>query len=202
MKIGTDVEKGYPAKIDRSNLNVTRTPYRPYVTSFEKIESYQYRGKGTSGEPYTIDWLSEDPENPQTWNTLYKWMLAIFVSVAATVVIFCSSVYVGEFDGLTKNFQASREVITLGISLNVLGFALGEFLFFSVIVTYNFRSIIGPLVWAPFSEVFGRHVLFIFTFVALTAFNAGSAGAQNIWTHIILRFLAGAFGSSAFANVG
>lgn len=62
-------------------------------------------------------------------------------------------------------------------------------------------SYVGPLVWAPFSEVFGRRILFIVTFVALTAFNAGSAGAQNIWTHIILRFFAGAFGASSFANV-
>ncbi len=129
MTIHADVEKGYPAKINRSNISLTRTTYRPYVTPFEKIESHQYRGKGTSEEPYAIDWLSEEPENPQTWNTAYKWMLAIFVSVAATVVIFCSSVYVGEFDGLTRDFQPSREVITLGISVNVLGFALGEHVF-------------------------------------------------------------------------
>lgn len=36
----------------------------------------------------------------------------------------------------------------------------------------------------------------------LTAFNAGAAGAQNIETLIILRFLAGAFGSSPLTNAG
>lgn len=128
MKIHQDIEKGYPNNIKRSKFSFTRTTYRPYVTSFDKIEFYQYRGKGTSEEPFIIDWLPEDPENPQTWNAIYKWILAIFVSIAATVVIFCSSVYVGEFNGLNQDFHPSREVITLGISVNVLGFALGEFL--------------------------------------------------------------------------
>lgn len=36
----------------------------------------------------------------------------------------------------------------------------------------------------------------------LTAFNAGAAGAQNIETLIILRFFAGAFGSSPLTNAG
>lgn len=38
--------------------------------------------------------------------------------------------------------------------------------------------------------------------MALTAFNAGAAGAQNIETLIILRFFAGAFGSSPLTNSG
>lgn len=36
----------------------------------------------------------------------------------------------------------------------------------------------------------------------LTAFNAGAAGSQNIATLIVLRFLAGSFGSSPLTNAG
>lgn len=147
------------------------------------IENEKYRGKGTLEDPFIIDWISNDHENPQNWNFLFRWMLTIFVSFAATVVIFCSSVYVGEFDGLHREFGSTREIIILGISLNVLGFAL------------------GPLIWAPFSEVFGRRIIFLITFVSLTGFNLGSIASKNIWTHIVLRFFAGAFGSSSFANV-
>jgi multidrug resistance protein len=60
----------------------------------------------------------------------------------------------------------------------------------------------GPLLWAPLSELFGRQYLFIGTYAALTAFNAGAAGSQNIATVTILRFLAGAFGSSPLTNAG
>jgi len=156
---------------------------RFYVTDIEKLKNFAYRGKGTAEEPFLIDWIDDDYENPQKWNRIYKWFLTIFVSFTATVVIFCSSVYVGEFDSLKNEFQSSREVLTLGISLNVLGFAL------------------GPLIWAPLSEVFGRRIIFLITFLSTTAFNLGSIGSKNIWTHVILRFFAGAFGASSFANV-
>lgn len=36
----------------------------------------------------------------------------------------------------------------------------------------------------------------------LTVFNAGAAGSKNIETLVILRFLAGAFGSSPLTNAG
>jgi MFS family permease len=38
--------------------------------------------------------------------------------------------------------------------------------------------------------------------MALTAFNAGAAGAQNIETLLILRFFAGSFGASPLTNAG
>lgn len=45
-------------------------------------------------------------------------------------------------------------------------------------------------------------MLYITTYLALTVFNAGAAGSQNIQTLIILRFFAGAFGSSPLTNAG
>lgn len=58
------------------------------------------------------------------------------------------------------------------------------------------------MLWAPLSELYGRQILFFTTYGALTAFNAGAAGAQNIQILVILRFFAGAFGSSALTNAG
>lgn len=40
------------------------------------------------------------------------------------------------------------------------------------------------------------------TFGAYAAFNAGAAGSQNTETVLILRFLAGSFGSSPLTNAG
>lgn len=61
---------------------------------------------------------------------------------------------------------------------------------------------LGPLLWAPLSELFGRQIVFSSTYMALTAFNAAATGATNIQTLIVLRFLAGAFGSSPLTNAG
>lgn len=52
------------------------------------------------------------------------------------------------------------------------------------------------------SELFGRQILFFSTYAALTAFNAGAAGAQNVQTLLLMRFFAGAFGSSPLTNAG
>jgi multidrug resistance protein len=75
-------------------------------------------------------------------------------------------------------------LITAGISLFVLGFA------------------VGPLLWAPLSELYGRQVIFFISFCGFTAFCAGCAGANDIATLLVLRFFAGAFGSSPFTNAG
>jgi multidrug resistance protein len=75
-------------------------------------------------------------------------------------------------------------LITAGISLFVLGFA------------------VGPLLWAPLSELYGRQVIFFISFCGFTAFSAGCAGANDIATLLVLRFFAGAFGSSPFTNAG
>lgn len=60
--------------------------------------------------------------------------------------------------------------------------------------------VVGPLLWAPMSEVFGRRNLFIGTYVLFTIFNGAVVASQNIWTLIILRFLAGTAGSSPLTN--
>ena len=83
-----------------------------------------------------------------------------------------------------KEFSVSQEVVTLGVSLFVLGFAL------------------GPLLWAPFSELYGRQIVFLGTYTAFMAFNAGVAGADSIYSLLILRFFAAAFGSSPLTNAG
>ena len=85
---------------------------------------------------------------------------------------------------LMVEFNSSQEVVTLGLSFFVVGFAL------------------GPLLWAPLSELYGRQVVYFVTFMAFVAFNAGCAGAQNTWTILILRFFGGSFGSSPLTNAG
>jgi multidrug resistance protein len=85
---------------------------------------------------------------------------------------------------MVQHFDVSQEVVTLGLSFFVLGFA------------------VGPLFWAPLSELYGRQLLFIGTFAAYTVFNIGCAVSQNIQTLVILRFFAASFGSSPLTNAG
>lgn len=60
---------------------------------------------------------------------------------------------------------------------------------------------IGPLFFAPLSEVIGRRQVFILTYFAMVMFNIGSTLSTNIETLLVMRLLAGTFGSSLLTNV-
>jgi len=162
-----------------------RTPWRPFVTSFYDIYHHKYEGNGTAEDPYLVGWLFEnDHENPQTYSQLYKWMVMVFVSLASLAVTLSSSAYTGAITSIQEDFGGSTLVLTLGLSLFVLGFAF------------------GPLLWAPFSEIVGRRYLFVFTFAFYTLWSAVTVASPNLQSIIIFRFLAGTFGSSPLANAG
>ncbi|KAM0424334.1 hypothetical protein ACHAPT_010480 [Fusarium lateritium] len=148
------------------------------------VAEFKYEGSGTEEDPYRVKWIPNDPRNPMTFSDVTKWFITMTVAIATLAVALVSSAYTGGIGEIIQEFKISQEVATLGVSLFVLGFA------------------IGPLLWAPLSEMFGRQVLFIGTYAALTAFNAACAGAQNSWSLLILRFFAGAFGSSPLTNAG
>ncbi|KAJ5569597.1 uncharacterized protein N7459_009027 [Penicillium hispanicum] len=149
-----------------------------------EVARYPYAGSGTEEDPFVVTWLPRDPRNPMQFSTIKKWAITILVSFATLAVALVSSAFSGGMSQIVEAFGVAEEVVILGVSLFVLGFA------------------IGPLIWAPLSEIFGRRHIFTISFAFLTAFNAGAAGAQNIQTLIILRFLAGCFGSSPFGNAG
>jgi multidrug resistance protein len=148
------------------------------------IIDYPYAGSGTEENPFIVEWIPNDPRNPMQFDTRIKWLYTVIVAFATLAVSLASSAYAGAVSEVLKDMDVSEEVATLGISLFVLGFA------------------VGPLLWAPFSELVGRQIIFLITFLALSTFCAGAAGSQNVWTLIILRFFAGSFGSSPFTNAG
>ncbi|KAJ5516120.1 hypothetical protein N7527_007680 [Penicillium freii] len=150
----------------------------------EEVMQFPYTGSGTEDDPYAVVWIPADPRNPMNFRPIKKWSITLLVSFVTLAVSLVSSAFSGGMRQIMEDFGASQEIVILGVSLFVLGFA------------------IGPLIWAPLSEIFGRRHIFTISFMFLTVFNAGAAGAKNIETLIILRFLAGSFGSSPFGNGG
>ncbi|THY01232.1 MFS transporter [Aureobasidium pullulans] len=149
-----------------------------------EVLAHRYEGSGTTDDPYLVIWIPEDAGNPLNWSKGFKWTVTMTVAMTCFATAFASSAFSGTLRELVYGFHASTELITAGVSLFVLGFAL------------------GPLVWAPLSESVGRQYVFFSTFAAFTAFLAGCAGVNTIGGLLVLRFFAGSFGSSPFTNAG
>ncbi|KIH92917.1 hypothetical protein SPBR_02514 [Sporothrix brasiliensis 5110] len=157
--------------------------FRPSGLTPEML-AHHYPGDGTEESPYIVSFLPVDPRDPLQVPTWKKWTYTLIMALATLGIAFVSTAYTGGLSEVMATFHVSTELSILGISLFVLGFA------------------IGPLIWAPSSEFFGRQILFVLTYTVLTLFNVGAAVSQNIQTLIIMRFFAGAFGSSPLTNAG
>ncbi|KAJ6257433.1 MFS-type efflux pump [Drechslerella dactyloides] len=150
----------------------------------ERIILHRFLGSGTRDDPYLVEYIPRDPRNPMGFPQWKKWAITMVMAIATLAIAFVSSAYAGGMEQIIQEFHCSMQVSILGISLFVLGFA------------------IGPLFWAPLSEMYGRQKLFFGTFAALTAFNIGAANANSIEALLLMRFFAGAFGSSPLTNAG
>ncbi|KAM0359568.1 hypothetical protein ACHAP4_003162 [Fusarium culmorum] len=167
----------------------TRTFYERVSSAFGHRQmdtmdllSQKFPGSGTEESPYVITFQPNDPENAMAFPKWKKWSFTGLQAIATLATTFASSAYSGGMKQVIRYFNVSSEVTTLGISLYVLGFAL------------------GPLVWAPLSEEFGRRKIFFVSFMAGTAFAAGAAGADSIAALLVLRFLTGSIGSAPLSN--
>ncbi|KAJ5281774.1 hypothetical protein N7478_007146 [Penicillium angulare] len=143
-----------------------------------------YDGHGTEEDPFVVEFQKDDPGNPMNWGSFRKWFITFVATISVFAVTLTSSAYSVSANEIFQDFDISSEVFTLGLSLFVLGFA------------------IGPALWGPLSELYGRQKLWIITHVAMVAFLGGSAGGKNVATLLILRFFAGTFGASPLVNSG
>lgn len=143
-----------------------------------------YDGAGTPSDPFIVEFYSGDLSNPMNFTSTRKWFIIFIVTMSVFAVTLTSSAYSGSTNELLEQFHCSTELFALGISLYVLGFA------------------IGPALWAPLSELYGRRILFITTHTCMVAFVAGSAGSNSMAALLVLRFLTGMFGASPLTNSG
>jgi hypothetical protein len=99
----------------------------------DDIINHPYKGTGTENDPFLVTWIDDDPVNPMNYSTTMKWAITMLVAIATLAVAFVSSAYSGGIAEILREFRVAQIIATLGISLFVLGFA------------------IGPLLWAPLS---------------------------------------------------
>ncbi|KAJ5710586.1 Major facilitator superfamily domain general substrate transporter [Penicillium malachiteum] len=143
-----------------------------------------YEGRGTEEDPFIVEFQKDDSGNLMNWGSFRKWFITFIATTSVFAVTLASSAYSASSDEIFEDFDISTEVFTLGLSLFVLGFA------------------IGPALWGPLSELYGRQKLWVVTHIGMVVFFRGSAGSKNIPTLLVLRFFAGTFRASPLVNSG
>jgi len=131
-----------------------------------------------------VTFTVNDPENPKNWSKGYKWYVTMVVAITCFVVAFNSAVITADIDGVARTFNVSETVALLTITVFVIGFG------------------VGPMVFAPLSEVLGRRPIYASTLLLAVIFIIPGAVAQNIETLLITRLIDGIAFSAPMTLVG
>ncbi|KAA8565599.1 hypothetical protein EYC84_009451 [Monilinia fructicola] len=137
-------------------------------------------------DPFEVrfDGGDSDPMCPRSMAHGRKWLVVIIISASSFCVTCASSMYTSTYPQLEKEFNCSREVATLGLSMFILGLGL------------------GPMLLGPLSEFYGRRPIYLCSFTFFLIWLIPSAVAPNIQTLIITRFFDGLSGSAFLSVAG
>ncbi|CAD0106389.1 unnamed protein product, partial [Aureobasidium uvarum] len=135
------------------------------------------------GDPFLVGWDSGETNYPMNWSSGYKAFITFILGMLALAASLGSSIISPAEMQIAEYTGISGEVAVLVISLYIVGFA------------------VGPLIWAPASEVWGRKVSMLPAMVGLGLFSIGTAVGKNAQTIMVCRFFSGVFGSAPVSNV-
>lgn len=126
----------------------------------------------------------DDPYHPINWPTHKKVTTTLLYGLVTMTATWASSAYSAGTKQIAAEFRVGTQVATLGTTLFLIGFG------------------IGPLLWAPLSEVYGRRLaVFVPMFIAI-CFSFGSATAKDLQTLMLTRFFGAFFASAPVTNTG
>lgn len=126
----------------------------------------------------------DDPYRPINWPTHKKVSTTLLYGLVTMTASWASSSYSAGTSQVASQFEVSTEVATLGTTIFLLGFGL------------------GPLLWAPLSEVFGRRPAVLIPMFVAICFSFGTATAKDLQTIMITRFFGAFFASAPVTNTG
>ncbi|KAK9417690.1 putative Major facilitator superfamily domain-containing protein [Seiridium unicorne] len=126
----------------------------------------------------------DDPYHPLNWSLHKKVSTTMLYGLVTMTATWASSSYSAGTAQIAEEFHVGTQVAVLGTSLFLVGFGL------------------GPLLWAPLSEVYGRRHAVLGPMFIATCFSFATATAENLQTIMITRFFGAFFASAPVTNTG
>lgn len=132
------------------------------------------------------EWDDEDNRhNPRNWSRFFKWATVVLVSFIEFLTTKPNFMYAPNITDAQEDLGTSDSTLaTFSLTIYILGFAL------------------GPLLFAPLSELYGRAVVYRLCLAAFLGATLGCGLSQNIEMLVVFRFLAGSFGAAPVAIGG
>jgi hypothetical protein len=126
-----------------------------------------------------VGWKSEDdPDMPWNFPTRKKWLIIVLLSTITFFVPFASAVQAPSINKIMEDLgEQSTTMVTLTVSIYLLGY------------------VIGPLLLAPLSEIYGRRIVLDASNSFFVVWQIGCALAPNTPTLIVARFFSGLGGA-------
>ncbi|KAK3329860.1 major facilitator superfamily domain-containing protein [Apodospora peruviana] len=149
-----------------------------------KKEGKHAAAADTNRDYKMVEFGPDDPENPKNWSKAYKWYCTMVVAITCFVVAFCSSVITADVSSVAKEFGVSYEAALVPITVFVVGFG------------------VGPMIFAPLSEIYGRQIIYASTLFVAVIFIIPCAVSKNIGTLIVCRLIDGIAFSAPMTLVG
>ncbi|KAI1273800.1 major facilitator superfamily domain-containing protein [Xylaria sp. FL0933] len=166
---GEKAEDGGPLSHVRSAASSTR----PRITT--PIPRERRRGLLSSLE------LVPEIENPYHYNNGVKWVLTLFVAVAASAAPMGSAILYPSLQEIAEELHVSETVVNLSVAVYLISMS------------------VFPLWWSSFSETLGRRSIYLSSFLLNVAFSTASGRAQNIGQLIVFRIFQGGASASVQA---
>jgi MFS transporter, DHA1 family, multidrug resistance protein len=126
----------------------------------------------------------DDPYRPVNWPMKKKITTTALYGMTTMAATWASATYSAGTMQVAREFNVGSQVAVLGTTLFLFGFGL------------------GPLLWAPLSEVYGRKNAVIPPMFIGACFAFGTATARDIQTVMITRFFSAFFVSAPVTNTG
>ncbi|PBP25566.1 MFS multidrug transporter-like protein [Diplocarpon rosae] len=144
------------------------------------------RSARSTRDPYLVSWDgADDTKNPKNWSYRRKWAATLIVSSFTFISPVSSSMIAPAVNAISAEFNITNDVEkNMTLSIFVLAYA------------------VGPLIYGPLSEMYGRVIILQLGNLLYLFFNLGCGLAQTKGQLVVFRFLSGLGGSAPLAIGG
>ncbi|OTA93954.1 hypothetical protein M434DRAFT_72172 [Hypoxylon sp. CO27-5] len=163
---------------EENDTNIDTEEARSSLPGHEKGQGSQNNPPADDGvtDPNIVDWDGpDDPANPRNWSKTVKMLNIVLVSLSVLYSNIATTMFAPGAASLVSEFRVTNSIVaTLAVTIPSLG------------------SSMGPLLFAPLSEVIGRVPIYWASSILYLGCTAGCARSTNIAMFLVFRFLCGA----------